>query len=82
MVVFLESAFKHGYQEEDFYEVLASRRLKFRSRRGLENVYEVYGRNHTGDYLHIAYRRAGGQTMVFHMRQMSLREKQMYRSHR
>lgn len=82
MIVFLDSAFKHGYEKEDFYEVLASKRVKIRSRRGLANVYELYGRNHAGDYLHLAYRRQGGQTVVFHMRQMSPREKQMYRRHR
>ena len=53
MVVFAESAFKHGYGEEDFLEVLECGPLKLRSRRGLEGVYELYGQNYAGDYLHI-----------------------------
>lgn len=81
MVEFTESAFRHGYDEEDFYEVLASKRLKIRSRRGLQTVYELYGRNYAGDYLHIAYRQEGTRTIVFHMRQVSQREKQTFRRH-
>lgn len=51
--VFTESAFKHGYIEEDFYELLAGRYLKDRSRRGIEAAYELLGWNLVGDYLHI-----------------------------
>ena len=80
MVLFAESAFRHGYQEEDFYEVLESRPWKVRSRRGLKDVYEVYGRNHAGDYLHVALREEPNVTVVFHMRRMSDREKRGYRS--
>lgn len=82
MVIFVESAFKHGYQEEDFYEVLENAPLKFRSKRGLEDVYELYGRNFAGEYLHIAYRRETDREVVFHMREMSRREKQIYRRNR
>lgn len=82
MVVFDESAFKHGYQAEDFYEVLETGPLKLRSRRGLKGVYELYGRNYAGEYLHVAYRREGDQEVVFHMRAMSRREKQKYRKNR
>lgn len=82
MVVFTESARKHGFQEEDFYEVLETGPLKLRSRRGLEGVYELYGRNYAGEYLHIAYRREAGREVVFHMREMSPREKQRYRKNR
>lgn len=78
MVVFVESAFKHGYQEEDFYEVLETGPLKLRSRRGLQGVYELYGRNSTGEYLHVAYRREGDREVVFHMRAMTPREKHRY----
>jgi hypothetical protein len=52
-----ESAFKHGYGEGDFFEVLETGPLKLRSRLGLKGIYELYGRTHAGDYLHIAYRR-------------------------
>ena len=82
MVVFVESAFKHGYQEEDFFEVLETGRLKVRSRRGLKGVYELFGRNYAGEYLHVAYRREGVREDVFHMRAMSPREKQRYRKNR
>jgi hypothetical protein len=81
-VVFAESAFRHGYEEEDFYEALEAGPLKLRSRRGLEGVYELYGRNYVGDYLHIAYRRDGERVVVFHMRRMSEREKRFYRGNR
>ena len=82
MVVFTESAHKHGFQEEDFYEVLEAGPLKLRSQRGLEGVYELYGRNCAGEYLHIAYRREAGGAVVFHMRAMSPREKQRFRKNR
>ena len=82
MVVFAESAFKHGYREEDFFEMLESEPLKLRSRRGLKGVYELLERNYIGEYLHVAYRREGDREVVFHMRVMSAREKQTYRENR
>jgi hypothetical protein len=82
VVVFTGSAHKHGFQEEDFYEVLEPGPLKLRSQRGLEGVYELYGRNYAGEYLHIAYRREVGREVVFHMRALSPREKQRYRKNR
>ena len=80
MVVFVESAFKHGYKEDDFFEVLETGPVKLRSRRGLKGVYELYGRNYIGEYLHIAYRRDSNREVVFHMRAMTPREKRRYRS--
>ena len=50
-----------------------------RSRRGLKGVYEFYGRNYAGDYLHIAYRREKTREVVFHMRRMSVQEKRLFR---
>lgn len=82
MVVFVQSAFKHGYGQEDFFEVLEAGPLKLRSKRGLENVYELYGRNYVGEYLHIAYRREEGREVVFHMRTMSPRERRRFRKNR
>ncbi len=79
MVVFVESAFKHGYNEDDFFEVLETGPLKLRSRRGLESIYELLGRTQNGDYLHIAYRQEKDRTVVFHMRVMSAAEKARYR---
>ena len=78
MVVFVESAFKHGYAEEDFFEVLETAPLKLRSRRGLKGVYELLGRNFAGEYLHVAYRHEGDREVVFHIRAMSPREKHRY----
>ena len=82
MVVFVENAFKHGYQEEDFLEVLETGPLKLRSRRGLDGVYELFGKNYAGEDLHVAYRREEDREIVFHIRAMNLREKQMYRKNR
>jgi hypothetical protein len=82
VVVFTESAHKHGFQEEDFYEVLETGPVKLRSKRGLEGVYELFGRNYAGEYLHVAYRREPGRDVVFHMRAMNPREKQRFRKNR
>ncbi|MCX6593387.1 MAG: hypothetical protein NTZ56_17880 [Acidobacteria bacterium] len=79
MVRFVDSAFKHGYNEDDFFEVLETGPLKLRSRRGLEGIYELLGRTHGGEYLHIAYRQEPDQTVVFHMRAMTTAEKARYR---
>lgn len=79
VIVFTDTAFRHGYAEDDFYEVLESGPVKMRSRRGLKDIYELYGRNYSGDYLHIAYRREKDREVVFHMRRMSLQEKRLYR---
>ena len=82
MVVFVDSAFKHGYEEDDFFELLETGPLKLRSRRGLKGVYELLGRNYAGEYLHVAYRREENREVVFHIRAMSPREKQRYRKNR
>ena len=78
MVLFLESAFKHGYEPGDFFEVLEQRPMKLRSQRGLAGVYEILGRNYVGDYLHIVYRKDNARTVVFHMRRMRASEKRRY----
>jgi hypothetical protein len=77
--VFKASAFKHGYTEVDFYEVLAGGPIKRRSLRGLQGIYELFGRNLAGDYLHILYRRVGDRVIVFHMSRMTPRQKRYYR---
>jgi hypothetical protein len=79
VVKFVESAFKHGYNEDDFFEVLETGPLKLRSRRGLEGIYELLGRTHSGEYLHIAYRQEANGIVVFYMRVMSSGEKARYR---
>jgi len=52
--------------------------MKMRSRRGLKGVYEIYGRNYAGEYLHIAYRREKVREVVFHIRRMSVQEKRLF----
>lgn len=77
--VFAPSAFRHGYTKQDFYEFLVGRYLKIRSRRGLDDVYELLGRNLSGDYLHIVYRVLPDRRLrVFHMTRMTERQKRRY----
>ncbi len=78
-IVFASSAFRHGYTNQDFYELLAGRYLKIRSQRGLEDVYEVLGRNLDGGYLHIVYRvPPDGRLRVFHISRMTEKQKRRY----
>ena len=78
-VVFAHSAFRHGYAEQDFYELLAGRYLKIRSQRGFDDVYELLGRNLSGDYLHIVYRvLPAGRLRVFHISRMTENQKRRY----
>jgi len=83
-VVFTPSAWRHGYTEEDFYEVLAGRYLKIRSQRGMDDVYELLGRNLGGAYLHIVYRvMSDGRLRVFHMNRMTeTQRRRLQRYHR
>ena len=78
-VEFADSAFRRGYEPEDFFELIAGPVLKTRSKRGLAGIYELYGRNSAGDYLHVAYRKLPGKVVVFNMMRMTPREKQMFR---
>ncbi|MGH7834600.1 MAG: hypothetical protein ACREQK_13215 [Candidatus Binatia bacterium] len=81
--VFAASAFRHGYTKQDFYEVLAGRYLKIRSQRGLDDVYELLGRNLGGDYLHVIYRvLADGRLRVFHIGRMSGSQRRRYQRYR
>ena len=79
MEVFVPSAFRHGYTEQDFYDLLAGRYLKIRSQRGLDDVYELLGQNLSGDYLHVLYRLLpDGRVRVFHMSRMTERQRRRY----
>ena len=81
--VFTESAYRHGYNENDFYEVLLGQPLKIRSQRGLKNIYELLGQNLTGDYLHIVYRTLpNGQFRVFHINRMTTQQRRRYQRKR
>jgi hypothetical protein len=71
-VIFSASAFRHGYAEQDFYELLATKYLKIRSQRGLDDVYELLGRSLSGTYLHVIYRVLPDRTLrVFHISSMT-----------
>jgi hypothetical protein len=78
-VLFADSAFKHGYTRQDFYELLAGGYLKIRSQRGLNEVYELLGRNLSGAYLHVVYRVLPDHRLrVFHISGMTEAQKRRY----
>lgn len=79
MISFTDSAFKRGYDEADFFEVLESKPMKLRSRKGLKGIHELLGQNSTGDYIHAAYRRDGDSFTVFHMREMTSQEERRFK---
>ena len=79
-VEFRDSAFRHGFTEEDFFDLLSGRYLKIRSQRGIEDVYELLGRNLAGNYLHVAYRLLPDHGLrVFHMSPMTEKQRRRYR---
>ena len=81
--VFTDSAFRHGYTKQDFYELLAWDCLKIGSQRGLDEVYELLGRNLSEAYLHVVYRVLPEHRLrVFHISAMSEAQKRRYRRHR
>jgi hypothetical protein len=82
-VVFTDSAFRHGYTNQGYYELLAGEYLKIRSQRGLDDVYELLGRNLTGAYLHVIYRvLSDHRVRVFHISGMTEAQKRRYRRYR
>lgn len=82
-VTFSPSAFRHGYAEQDLYELLATNYLKIKSQRGLNDVYELLGRNLSGTYLHVIYRVLPDRTLrVFHINSMTEAQKRRYRRYR
>jgi len=81
--VFTDSAFRHGYTKQGFYELLAGEYLKIRSQRGPDEVYELLGRNLSGAYLHVVYRvLPDRQLRVFHISAMTEAQKRRYRRYR
>ena len=82
-VLFTDSAFRHGYTRQDFYELLAGEYLKIGSQRGLDEIYELLGRNLSGAYLHVVYRVLPDRRLrVFHMNGMTETQKRRYRRYR
>jgi len=79
-VIFAESAFRHGYEEDDVLELLQGRYARIRSQRGFPDVYEIFGRNAAGDYLHVTYRELRDRRwLVFHIMRMTEAHKRRYR---
>jgi hypothetical protein len=82
-VVFAGSAFRHGYTKQDFYELLVGEYLKIRSQRGIDDVYELLGRNLSGAYLHVVYKALPDHRLrVFHMNRMTEKQKKRYQRYR
>lgn len=77
-----ESAYRHGYDDEDVADMLRGAFLVIRSRRGRLNGYEVFGRNTPGEYLLAAGRMVeyhGVQVFrVFHIGRMTDTERRRY----
>ena len=80
-VEFAESAFKHGFAEEDFFELLAGKYIKLRSQRGLAGVYELFGRSLAGEYVHVIYRGLAHEKAirVFHMSPMTQQQTRRFK---
>jgi hypothetical protein len=77
-----DSAYRHGFNDEDFAEVLRGRHLIVRCRRGKMIGYEVFGRNRGGAYLLAAGRvvQLPGRNVfrVFHLDRMSAAERRRF----
>lgn len=57
--------------------------MKIRSQRGLDEIYELLGRNLSGAYLHVVYRvLTEGRLRVFHINGMTEAQKKRFRSYR
>ena len=81
--LFKDSAFRHGFSERDYTEVLGRRHLVLRSRRGFAGVYEILGRNAAGRYVHVVVRRYTRRerriVIVFHMAPMDEADRKRFR---
>jgi len=77
-----ESAYRHGYGDEDMAEMLRGRCLIISSRRGRLQGYEVFGRNSGGEYLLAAGRvveYTGNEIFrVFHINRMTDAERKRF----
>jgi len=78
-----DSAYRHGYQDEDIREMLRGPHLVIRNRRGRRRGYEIFGRNFWGAYLLAAGRviEYGSKRVlrVFHINRMTGAERKRFR---
>ncbi len=79
-VEFSNTAFRHGYHEEDFFELLSSKYIKLKSQRGIADLFELLGQNLVGDYIHIIYRAVPKENLlrVFHINRMTEKQKKRF----
>lgn len=77
-----DSAYRHGYEDEDVAEILRGPHLVISSRRGRLRGYEIFGRNDAGEYLLLAGRvvqyRGVEIFRVFHVDRMTDTERRRY----
>ena len=70
-----DSAYRHGYEDEDVAEMLRGPHLVILNRRGRLQGYEVFGRNSSAEYLLLAGRVVEYQDAsafrVFHIGRMT-----------
>ena len=78
-----DSAYRHGYDDEDFADMLRDRFLVLRRGRRRRRVYEVFGRNRAGEYLVAAGRvvESSGMSVlrIFHLNRMTPAQRNRYR---
>jgi hypothetical protein len=82
-LVLTDSAYRHGFGDEDVAAMLRGRCLVIRSRRGAMTGYEILGRNINGDYLLAAARMieyTGRRKVlrVFHINRMTIAERRRF----
>lgn len=77
-----DSAYRHGFNDEDVAELLRRKHLLIRSRRGRTAGYEIFGRNGAGAYLLVACRvvqSSGTKVLrVFHIDRMTDAERRRF----
>lgn len=82
---FTDSAYRHGYNDEDFADMLRRPRLVIRSRRGRMTGYEIFGRTRAGTYLLAAGRVIHYRDLpvfrVFHLNRMTDAERRRFQRH-
>ena len=78
-----DSAYRHGYNDEDVAEMLRGTHLVIRSRRGRLVGYEIFGCNRAGAYLLAAGRvvQSGDAKVlrVFHVNRMTPAERKRFK---